>query len=651
MKSIRLNAELHLTASGKQRRFSILAYSGGTLRVDGFAYPVVVDLAGLETPNSIPIILDHIPSVETTLGQTSDTRNDGKSLVLAGVVTGQSERVLAVIAQHDAGHTWQASIGCSVETTQDVPAGDQVTVNGQTFVGPIIVARRSVLRETSILPMGADSTTSVNLAAAAAKLGNSSMSFEDWVTSLGLDASTLTPEALAVLQTAYDGMPADGDMPAADSATAAAVLSLRANTSAELTRQSQILATCTGYPHIANAAIQGGWGVTETENHILKAKARQMTPTNFARSAGATMTRDTLSAGLMIRAGQESLAVKAYGAQSCDIARGARLGNLVDVAAAALLLAGHNRHEYRSDSDLIRAAFSTSSLPTILSDAVGKTLVEAYQETTSDWRLFCHIGDARDFKDQTGVRPAAIAGLEQLGAGGNIKHGALTEEDTYEWSVGTFAKMLSVTRTTIINDDVGFISELAPMLGQAAGRSLNDLIWSTILGGQTAAFFASAKSNLAEAGSALAVGSLGAGVSAMRSHRDSQGFDVGIQPAVLVVTPALELTARALLNSAEVLGTSGPNGNPVQGIVKNLAVEPRLSNSTRFTGTSTTQWYLFGGPMSRPVTVGFLRGAQVPTVETEDADFNTLGIQMRVFHDYGVALADPKAAYKATGAA
>src|SRR5690606_38964642 len=130
--------------------------------------------------------------------------------------------------------------------------------------------------------------------------------------------------------------------------------------------------------------------------------------------------------------------------------------------------------------------------------------------------------------------------------------------------------------------------------------SLLDLIWSTILGGQTAGFFASGNLILAEAGSALAVGTLGTRVSAMRSQRDSQGFDINIQPAVLAVPPALELTARNLLSSSEQLGTSGPNGNPVQGIVPSLVVEPRIANSTRFSGTSSTQWYLFGAPQTRP---------------------------------------------------
>lgn len=652
MKTIRFTSTINLTAGGKQRRFKINAYSGGKLIVSGFQYPVVVDLAGIDTSNAVPILIDHNATVEATLGLTDRIENSGKALVLGGPITGVSNLSQQVLAQSNAGHTWQASIGAAVIESENIAAGQTVNVNGQQFVGPLIVARRSVLKETSVLPMGADSTTSVNLAAKAVTLKGSNMTFEEFVKSLGLDSATLTPEANAVLQTAFETMQTEDGTVAPSSAAAAAVLDLRGTASTELTRQSQILASCVGFPHIANTAIQAGWSPMQAENHILKAKARQMVPSNRTiQASGSGLTKDALSASLLIRAGAENVAVKAYGAQACEIGRGARITNMIDLAAAALRLAGQDPHAHQNNDQMLRAAFSTSSLPNILSDSATKTLVSAYEETTSDWRLFAHIGDAANFKEQKGIRPSALGNLEELGDGGKIKHGNLKEEDVYTWNVDTFAKMLSVTRKTIVNDDLGFISELSPMFGTSAGRSLLDLIWSTILGGQTAGYFATGNLNLAEAASALAVGTLGAAVSAMRSQRDDAGNDLSIQPTVLVVCPLLETTARALLSSAEILGTSGPSGNPVKGIVPHLIVEPRLSNSTKFSGTSNTQWYLFGAPKDRAVTVGFLNGMQTPTIETADTDFNTLGMQMRAFFDFGVALANEKAAYKAVGTA
>ena len=155
---LELTADITLKAAegGKPRRFSILAYSGGPLNVDGFDMPVIVDLDGLEIPGAIPILIDHTKSVEATLGVTDTVTNDGLSLSLAGVVTGVSAMAQQVLAQSAAGHQWQASIGAAVNEQEEIRAGQTVTVNGREFSGPVIVARRSVLRETSVLPMGAD---------------------------------------------------------------------------------------------------------------------------------------------------------------------------------------------------------------------------------------------------------------------------------------------------------------------------------------------------------------------------------------------------------------------------------------------------------------------------------------------------------------
>lgn len=84
-----------------------------------------------------------------------------------------------------------------------------------------------------------------------------------------------------------------------------------------------------------------------------------------------------------------------------------------------------------------------------------------------------------------------------------------------------------------------------------------------------------------------------------------------------------------------------------------LEVEPRLSNDTRFTGTSDKAWYLFAGVQDTAIVVAFLQGKQSPTVEFFglDADLNKLAATWRVYFDFGAALADHRAAYKAKGEA
>ena len=51
------------------------------------------------------------------------------------------------------------------------------------------------------------------------------------------------------------------------------------------------------------------------------------------------------------------------------------------------------------------------------------------------------------------------------------------------------------------------------------------------------------------------------------------------------------------------------------------------------------------------IEVAFLNGQEAPTIETAEADFNVLGVQMRGYHDFGVALQDFRGGVKSKGEA
>jgi hypothetical protein len=54
------------------RKFSMVAYTGGAMRLGGWPYPVVVDLAGMRvTRKSRPILKDHDRA--SIVGHTEDT--------------------------------------------------------------------------------------------------------------------------------------------------------------------------------------------------------------------------------------------------------------------------------------------------------------------------------------------------------------------------------------------------------------------------------------------------------------------------------------------------------------------------------------------------------------------------------------------------
>jgi hypothetical protein len=51
------------------------------------------------------------------------------------------------------------------------------------------------------------------------------------------------------------------------------------------------------------------------------------------------------------------------------------------------------------------------------------------------------------------------------------------------------------------------------------------------------------------------------------------------------------------------------------------------------------------------IQIAFLDGQQTPIINQSETAFNTLGMQMRGYFDFGVALQDPRAIVKVKGEA
>ncbi len=68
------------------RKFSMVAYTGGAMRLGGWPYPVVVDLAGMRvTRKSRPILKDHDRA--SIVGHTDDIMVGDSRLEVAGVIS------------------------------------------------------------------------------------------------------------------------------------------------------------------------------------------------------------------------------------------------------------------------------------------------------------------------------------------------------------------------------------------------------------------------------------------------------------------------------------------------------------------------------------------------------------------------------------
>lgn len=696
MKPFRFGAKLTLTAAGASgRRFAIAAYSGGLLRVDGFDVPVVVDLSGVTLPEGgMPLLLDHQQEIRATLGHTDQIQNTGQQLLIAGTVTGASDECQNVLAMHDAGHVWQASIGGVVTAQERVPAGAKVSVNGQAFAGPVIVARQFLLRETSVVPVGGDLTTFVNLAAAAAQLKGTAMTFEDWLMSLGINAATLDETNRAALMLAFEAKqaPAAPAVPVVEPVAAMAaepekepeavaakakidlLASLRKDSAAELRRQAEIRSKAVSHPLIAAAAIEHGWSMDKVELEVLKANQAKTRPTSF-RAAEKELPQEAVLEAAMCMARKQKNVEKDFSAEILQAAHSQFRGR-VGLQQVLILTASANGfhapagYRMRSASDvadvlafacpsrreqhLQAAGFSTVSLPGILSNVANKELLQGYMEEDQVWREIADVKSVSDFKAVTSYRMLDNMDYEELGPGGTIKGGSLGEE-SYTRQVKTYAKMFALERTQIINDDLGAFDDLRNRVGRGAARKLNSLFWATFLG-SVSTFWTSARTNYIE-GATTNLGTdgvgLGLGVKAFR-QRTSPTADglkrLGGTPSRLLVPPELEQIADALYVGRNMNAVKVSDQNTHAGKYKPI-VANQLSDSG-ITGYSTTAWWLLGDKgMGEPIVVSFLNGQETPTVENADADFNTLGIQFRGYHDFGCDMAEYMSSVRSKGAA
>lgn len=653
MQPLRLQARPKIeAAAGRPARISIVAYSGGWLRVGGWNRPLVVDLAGLELPASVTLLRDHTNEVGATLGAGRPEVSQGRLLVagtLADVAA--AAEVVAISKVCDL----QASIGADPLEVVDVAAGEWLQVNGRTLQAtePSFLVARSVLREITITPMGADPTTSVSIAA---KLQGQAMTFEEWALSEGHDLTTLTEEEVAKLREAYDAAQAQvgavearrkgtGTMPNTIDADA-----IRRQERERITEIDRICAGHAGLAELRTRAVNEGLPLDAVRAAALDTiRASRGSGAYIATGARASLGVDHLAAALLVRAGRSAIAEQAYGAAVMEQSRPLHGRSLVDLCASALTFDG--REVPKDRGAMIRAALSTGSMPVALGNAANKALLQAYREAPQTWRSFAAVRPAADFKVHKSVRPSFLGSLESVASGGDIRHATLGES-TFEWEVDTYAKMLTVDRRDIVNDDMGVFDEVLPSFGRMSAKSLSDLVYTTLLGAGSSYFDAGLGNVLSGGTSALSSTSLGNAVKQLRKQTAANGSALDLQPAVLLVPPELEMTARALLNSAELWRSTDatPTGNPLNGLAK-LEVEPRLSNSA-FSGYSLTAWYLFAAPQDVPLVVGFLDGRESPTVETFGFDEtpNRLAMSWRVYHDYGVALGDYRAAQRSAGA-
>ena len=663
-------------AASGPKKFDVLAYTGGALTVRGYDRPVVVDLEGMTFGKSLIANLDHDSTKR--VGHVTATHKQNGQLRFEGLASAATAARDEVVNSAASGFVWQASIEAQPTKLIEVAAGKSVQVNGQSFDGPIYVARKSVSKGFGFVTHGADDNTSVTIAATADKKKERSVDkeFKKWIEAMGFVADELSETQLEGLKANYEGKqvkPVHGT-----------VESVIASATAEAERQQKI-ADITGtfisacgtnganlemvqaVQALARQAVEAKWTPEKYDLELLRL-SRPVAAGVFSKPRSGNEVTTKLLQAAICQAGRLPDLESNFDDQTLQAAHD-RFKGRISLGQVFMLCAEANgyRGDYASKitTEVQNAAFnasyaprsinasgfSTVSIANVLSNVSNKFLMVGWNAVDMTPLRIANVRNVTDFKEITTVSLTGDLQFEKVGATGEIKHGSVGDK-AYGNKADTYAKMLAISRQDMINDDLGALTSVPQRLGRGSALKLNDIFWTEFLNNATTSWFHSTNNNVNTGVADMTVGGLSATEKIFMDQVDYDSKPLGIMPAILVVPTALKTSARTLMTSELLIdgtatATQG-NKNPWTGRFR-VESSPYMSNSS-YTGYDAAAWYMLADPNDLPfIEIVALNGRVEPVVESADAAFNVLGVEMRGYSDIGVRKQEKKAGVRADG--
>lgn len=241
---------------------------------------------------------------------------------------------------------------------------------------------------------------------------------------------------------------------------------------------------------------------------------------------------------------------------------------------------------------------STSDFANLLANVASKRLRAAYAAAPQTFKKFMRQSNSPDFKEKSVVQLSSAPAFKKVREGGEFTHGGLTD-GVEKYALATYGRIISITRQTLINDDLGAFDRLPMMLGRAAADLESTTAWAVLLSNPDMSdgvdLFHADHGNLPDA-SAINEGGLKAAKLAMRKQRSlaAKSADreyLNLEPKFLMVGPDKEVEAAKMLTAVMATATGDVNvfANSLE-----LIVESRITGN---------KWFLSADP------------AQIDTVE------------------------------------
>lgn len=576
------------------------------------------------------------------LGKIENARLDAtEHRCYCDIVFDSDERADLIYQKVESGTLKGVSVGYSVDVWEEVITNKQSS-NGR-FTGPCYIATKWTPLEVSIVSVPADDSVGVGR-----ELENNDNEGDEGQMALfnrRKNEPNFAPEG---------GAGGAGER-AIPPVVTPPVINLEAEraaaVAAERTRTTEINALCRGFDIDPTAYINDGTDINAVRTAVLAVQMEKNKPTGGGKRTDdiqitkeeADKIREAASDGILLRAGV-SVEKPADGAREL---RGLRLR---DLAIDCLIRAGKTNVHRLDDNELLREALSPDSqFASILSSSANKSMSKAYNSANTTYQLWTGRGSLTDFKSTTHYQISEAGALEKITQAGEFKSDELIDNGVSK-SLATFGKKWGFTRQALINDDLSILTKVPEKYSRSARRGINKLVYGMLGNNPTIydskAIFHADHSNLASVGAVINKDSVGAREAAMMTQKNLRGLEIlNVNPKYMLIPVALKNTAKIFLKSGSDPDSLNPQIiNPYQNAVEAIW-------DAELDGYSSIAWYLAASANDiDTIEVDYLNGDDMPKIESR-LGFDFLGIEFRIYMDYGVTVLDYRGLQKNPGVA
>lgn len=503
------------------------------------------------------------------------------------------------------------SVGYGVDCWEEVKAGAQSS-NGR-FMGPCEVATSWTPYEVSIVSVPADDSVGVDRSMENEKENNE-----------GDERYMPNPINSTMNTNTTDGIDVNAERQAA--------------VQAERQRVSDITTICREFEVDSSSYISSGNTIEEVRAQILEQLRAQRKPLSSG-SSDISVTKDEMDK--FRSAAVDSIQLRG-GIKVQNIAEGARdlRGmRLRDLAIECLQRGGVTNAQRLSNEELFKRALSPDSqFASILDSSVNKSMATAYKVANTTYRAWTGIGSNTDFKDATVYQISEAGELEKMTQSGEFKFDEMKDQGVKK-SIATFGRTFGITRQALINDDIDVLTKIPAAYVRAADRGVNKLVYKNlkenvkIYDGKE--LFHAAHNNIGTAG-AMSDATLSQLRANMRKQKNLRGKEtLNISPQFLLVPAGLETTAMKFLNSTALPGQDNAGVSNIWRNSFDLVVDAELDPTN-----GALPYYVAANPADiDTIEVTYLNGDDMPKLESR-LGFDFLGIEYRIYIDYGVTVLD-----------